>query len=241
VSRGRRYAAAVVVIAGVALWVSTGCDRKAIPARSESPVVAQAPPTPAASPAAPAPESWLAKGERVFFDDFERPELGASWTTTHRGWRIVDGSVFDENAKNAGLWLEHPLPERARVSFRARSGSMPAGKPFPGDVKCEVFATTAEHQAGYVLINGGWNNQLDVIARLDEHGKDRAEQPAERVLPDAWAQWDIVRVDGSLYWFREGKLLMSYVDAEPIQGTVFGFNNWASRVSFDDLAVYALP
>jgi hypothetical protein len=225
------------MIAGIALWVPTGCEGKAIPARSESQPLVQ---TPLATPEI-SPTSWLTKGDRVFFDDFERAELGDSWTTTHRGWRIVDGSVFDDSAKNAGLWLEYPLPRRARISFRARSESMPDGKPFPGDVKCEVFATRAEHQAGYVLINGGWANQLDVIARLDEHGKDRMEQRAEAVVPDVWAQWDIVRADGNVHWFRDGKLLMSFVDEDPIHGSYFGFNNWESRSSFDDLAVYALP
>ena len=106
---------------------------------------------------------------------------------------------------------------------------MPAGKKFPGDLKCEAFATKQEHEAGYVFINGGWSNQLDVIARLDEHGTDRLEQPAHKVKADAWSQWDVVRAGNNIYWFKAGKLLMHYPDANPIEGPFFGFNNWESR------------
>jgi hypothetical protein len=208
-----------------------GCERKAIPPRSDAQVVRQE----------TDPARYLSQGDRVFFDDFERATLGEAWTTKHEGWRIVDGALYDENAKNAGLWLTQPLPENVRVSFKIRSGSMPAGKTFTGDLKCEAFATKREHQAGYVFINGGWSNQLDVIARLDEHGADRKEQPAAAVEPDTWVQWDIVRTGGEIFWFRAGALLMSYKDANPVQGHFFGFNNWASRASFDDLAVFQIP
>jgi hypothetical protein len=208
-----------------------GCERKAIPARGVSEAARQQ----------VDPLSYLSQGERIFFDDFERTSLGEAWTTQHKGWRIVEGSLYDENAKNAGLWLVKPLPEKVRVSFKIRSGSMPAGKTFPGDLKCEAFATKPEHQAGYVFINGGWSNQLDVIARLDEHGTDRKEQPAAKVAPDAWVQWDIVRISGDVHWFRAGALLMSYKDANPVDGHYFGFNNWESRASFDDLAVFQIP
>lgn len=208
-----------------------GCERKAIPPRNESPAVQQE----------QDPSRFLSQGERVFFDDFERTSLGESWTTKHPGWRIVEGALYDESAKNAGVWLKQPLPKNVRVSFKIRSGSMPTGKTFAGDVKCEAFATKPEHQAGYVFINGGWSNQLDVIARLDEHGTDRREQPAAAVEPDRWVQWDIVRAEGDIYWFRAGALLMTYPDAMPVDGHYFGFNNWESRASFDDLAVFQLP
>lgn len=207
------------------------CEKKAIPPRGE---------TEASAPAVD-PVTYLSQGERVFFDDFERDELGSSWTTKHPGWRIEAGVLRDDNAKNEGLWLNQPLPKKVRVSFKIRSNSMPAGKKVPGDLKCEAFATKQEHEAGYVFINGGWSNQLDVIARLDEHGADRLEQPAHKVKADEWSQWDVVRAGNNIYWFKAGKLLMHYPDANPIEGPFFGFNNWESRSSFDDLAVFELP
>ncbi|MGZ3458496.1 MAG: hypothetical protein ACXU86_08310, partial [Archangium sp.] len=34
----------------------------------------------------------------------------------------------------------------------------------------EIFGDGSDHASGYVLIHGGWNNSLSIIARLDEHG-----------------------------------------------------------------------
>ena len=37
--------------------------------------------------------------------------------------------------------------------------------------KCEIFGDGSDHASGYILVHGGWNNSISVIARLDEHGK----------------------------------------------------------------------
>jgi hypothetical protein len=189
---------------------------------------------------APSPRAHLVGGTLVFSDDFERTDLGANWQTKHAGWTLKGGALNDTNAKNAGAWLAQPLPERVRVEFTARSEPLEGEKPFPGDLKCEIFATQPEHQAGYVLVNGGWSNRLDVIARLDEHGKDRLTRDSTRVEPSVAYRWAIVRVDDTVHWFRDGKLVLSFIDAAPVPGRYFGFNNWASNAFYDDLAIYAL-
>jgi hypothetical protein len=33
---------------------------------------------------------------------------------------------------------------------------------------------------------------------------------------------------------------MSYPDAQPVRGKVFGFNNWDAKIFFDNVKVYAL-
>jgi hypothetical protein len=200
-----------------------GCEKRALPPKND-----------------PSPRAHLVGGTLVFSDDFERIELGDSWRTKHPGWTLKDGALNDTNAKNAGVWLTQPLPDRVRVEFTARSEALTDGKPFPGDLKCEIFATQPEHQTGYILINGGWSNRLDVIARLDEHGEDRLTRDSSRVEPSVAYRWAIVRVDDSVQWFRDGKLVLSFPDADPVQGHYFGFNNWASNAFYDDLAVYAL-
>jgi hypothetical protein len=189
---------------------------------------------------APSPRAHLVGGTLVFSDDFERTELGANWQTKHAGWTLKGGALNDTNAKNAGAWLTRPLPDRVRVEFTARSEPLEGEKPFPGDLKCEIFATQPEHQAGYVLVNGGWTNRLDIIARLDEHGKDRLTRDSTRVEPSVAYRWAIVRVDDTVHWFRDGKLVLSFIDAAPVTGRYFGFNNWASNAFYDDLAIYAL-
>lgn len=217
----RAVAAALAAI--FACLLATGCDKKAIPAR------------------ATVPEQLLEGGELVFSDDFERAELGEQWTTTHAGWRIEAGELHDTNAKNVGLWLEQQLPERVRVEFDVRSEPTPGAKTFAGDAKCEIFAARPEHQAGYVIINGGWSNRLDVIARLDEHGGDRLAKDSVRVEPSVSYRWAVARTGSTLHFFRDGVLILSYPDAAPLTGRFFGFNNWESRLYLDNLAIYRLP
>jgi hypothetical protein len=228
----RRFAVVKVIgllVGGLA--IGAGCPKRVIPARGD----------------APGAERLLVGGERVFEDHFDRAELGADWTTEmpfsadKRGWRIVDGWLHATQPENAGAWLVQQLPAGpVRVEFTARSEPKSDGS-FPGDLKCEIFATEPRHQAGYVVINGGWNNSLDVIARLDEHGTDRLAQKAQPVLQSTAHRWALARVEGTLYWFRDGALVMTYTDDAPLTGRYFGFNDWASEAYFDDLAVYRLP
>ena len=214
------------VVGALVLLAVLGCERKEIPPRHV--------------PAPADPSVWLEGGELVFEDDFEREQLGDDWTTEHPGWEIRAGEVRDHSAKNKGLWLKKLLPPKTRVEFDLRSDPRTDGKPFAGDVKVEIFATEPLHQAGYVLINGGWSNQLDVVARLDEHGEDRKEQPATKVVSGQAGRWSVVRTDGTLHWFRDGQLHMSYPDGQPVQGGYLGFNNWLSNVAYDNLKVYDL-
>ncbi len=207
----------------IAAGTTPACERKAIPAR------------------ATIPEQLLEAGELVFSDAFERAELEDHWTTTHPGWRIEAGELHVTNARNAGLWLVDELPEHVRVEFDVRSEPIPGATTFSGDAKCEIFAAKPEHQSGYIVINGGWSNRLDVIARLDEHGGDRLSRDSVRVEPSVTYHWAIARAGSTVHFFRDGMLVLSYPDASPLSGRLFGFNNWESSLFFDNLAVYALP
>lgn len=185
-------------------------------------------------------KTGLTGGKLVFEDNFERGELGDAWTTEGSTWRIVDGWVHDDAARNAGLWLDRELPERVRIQFKARSDMPTDGSGFRGDLKCEVFARTPSHQGGYILIYGGWENTINTIARLDEHGADRLEDLKGRVVAGKVYEWTIVRTDSTLRWYVDGKPFLAYEDREPIDGRYFGFNNWLSKAYFDDVAIYEL-
>ena len=221
-SHRRRWVPLLIVALIVGIGLSA-CQKRALPPTSP-----------------PSPKLHLVGGELVFSDNFERAALGENWETTHKGWSIKEGALNDTNAKNAGIWLTKPLPERVRVEFTARSEPLTDGKAFPGDLKCEIFADEARHEGGYILINGGWSNRLDVIARKDEHGDDRLTKESIRVEPSQTYRWAIVRVDDTIHWFRDGTLVLSFTDPQPLNGRIFGFNNWASNAYYDDLAVYAL-
>ena len=185
------------------------------------------------------PSKLVKDGTLVFQDDFERGEFGDRWKVDSPSWKISGGWLHDTSARNEGAWLLEELPEQVRIEFKARS-EMPKQGGFRGDMKCEVFAAKPEHQAGYILIFGGWENSVNAIARLDEHGDDRQNDNSRSVVAGQTYEWAIVRKDGKLRWYLDGELFMTYDDKVPLEGRHFGFNNWTSDVYFDDLKVYQL-
>jgi hypothetical protein len=50
----------------------------------------------------------------------------------------------------------------------------------------------------------------------------------------------ILRTDGPLRWFVDGKPVLTFQDEDPIHGRYFGFNDWAADVAFDNLQIYRL-
>ena len=177
---------------------------------------------------------FLKGGDLKFSDDFDRETIGSAYTSTSSLWKIQDGWVHVQGARNEGLWLTEKLPQRARIEFDARSESE------DGDLKIEVFATQPKHEGGYVVIFGGWKNQLNVIARLDEHGSDRKVIPAPKVERGKTYRFAVIKANKTLSWYLDGKLVLSYPDPSPLSGRFLGFNNWETPVFYDNLKVYAL-
>ncbi len=185
-----------------------------------------------------------APGERklVAQDDFSAPTLGRDWS---RGkgeggkgkWKVVAGELRGQNMHNDPLWWKRPLPERVRVEFTARALAA------EGDLKVEIFGDGDAHASGYVLIFGGWDNSLDVIARLDEHGKDRLARKALKAQPGKTYAMAVERDGSTVRWYVDGALHMSYEDAAPLVGprhSYFAFNDWEAPVAFDDFKVFEL-
>ena len=118
-----------------------------------------------------------------FSDDFERAQLGKAYKQTGGNWRIEGGKLHVQGAKNHPLWLLRTLPRDVRVEFDARSETA------DGDIKVEIFGDGASYAkndsytaTSYVVIFGGWNNSMNVLARMDEHGADRVV--VGRILTD---------------------------------------------------------
>jgi len=100
-----------------------------------------------------------------YADDYsDRTTVERNYWTNGGYWRTVNGQLLAPGVKNNPLWLKAKLPRDAVVEFDTRSESP------EGDIKCEIFGDGLNHASGYVLIHGGWNNSVSVIARLDEHG-----------------------------------------------------------------------
>jgi len=192
--------------------------------------------------------------DEPFEDRFERSELGPHYHPTASAWHLDGGRLCGEGALNRPAWLKHRLPRNVRVSFDAVSESK------AGDIKVEIFgdgrsfaqSSSYNDASGYVLIYGGWNNSLHVLARRNEHGDDRL---ALRTLADGLARarpvtagkayrFTIERTDGkTLRWLVDGVEIHTLADREPLWGPRhehFAFNTWQARLCFDNLKVVPL-
>jgi hypothetical protein len=179
-----------------------------------------------------------------FSDDFERTQIGSAYEATGGNWRIENGELRVQGAKNHPLWLLRTLPREVRVEFDVRSESP------DGDIKVEIFGDGASFAksdsytaTSYVIIFGGWNNSRNVLARMDEHGHDRVVGKQRKVEPGRVYRFRIERMDGIVTVWVDDEVLMQMEDSEPLQGRGhdhFGFNNWQSNLCFDNLKVTPL-
>ena len=180
----------------------------------------------------------LTGGVLVFEDDFDSEELGEQWSASGGSWRISDGQLTVREARNDALWLGFELPEKVRVEFE--------GTPLAdeGDLKFEIFGDGENHESGYIVIFGGWGNQVSCIARLDEHGTDRLNASEhQRLEPGRVYEITAVRTDNQLHWYVDGDLVITYDDSDPLEGDGhrhFAFNDWSAPLRFDNVKIYDL-
>jgi hypothetical protein len=221
-------------------------------------------PTPSAPAPAPAAAAAPAKAEdgppdavisSVFLDFFERPDLGPQYNPTSPVWRIDGGKLCGRGARNHPVWLRRKLPTNARIEFDAMSSSP------DGDLKVEMWGdgksfakgTSYNDATSYLAIFGGWKNGYHVLARIDEHAKDRPEVKVDpsgasikgmRVMPNRWYHFKIERNDGkTVRWLVDDIEILSYADPNPLKGEGHqhvGFNDWDVPVCFDNLKITPL-
>lgn len=190
------------------------------------------------------PQGDPAIGPDGFTDDFEREELGDHWHNTGGRYRIRDGWLNVQGARNRPLWLRRRLPRDVRIELDVRSESP------QGDIKVEVFgdgssrATSESYTAtSYVVIFGGWNNSLNIIARMDEHAEDRAIGPRRPVEPGRTYHMVIERRGNRISATVDGEELVHMDDPDPLEGRGhdhFAFNNWEADLWFDNLRITPL-
>ncbi|MEY4579522.1 MAG: hypothetical protein RL701_4225, partial [Pseudomonadota bacterium] len=174
------------------------------------------------------PALWLAActpqgdpgiGPAGFSDDFERKELGDAWSNTGGSYRVANGKLKIEGARNKPLWLRRTLPRDVLIEFDAQSDSP------EGDIKVEVFGdgvskaeTTSYTATSYVVIFGGWGNTKNVLARMDEHAADRVEGAARKVEQGRTYHMKIERKGDTISAWVDGELLATMRDADPLWG-----------------------
>lgn len=197
--------------------------------------------------AAPVNAPWV--------DTYDRTELGPNYRTTSSAWRIQNGKLCARAGKNHPLWLKRSLPENVRIEFDATSETD------EGDIKVEVFGDGRSSAQGasytnassYLVIFGGWQNRLHVLARLNEHAAQRLERKltsgaSNPLLKPLQAQksyhFKIERADGrTVQVALDGLQVFHFTDPVPLRGAAhqyFGFNNWEAPVCFDNLSIVPL-
>jgi hypothetical protein len=195
-------------------------------------------------------------------EDFANPDVVTEKFWSSGGlWRVENGQLLSPGVKNNPLWLKADLPNDVAVEFDVRSMSP------EGDVKVEIFGDGTDHASGYVLIHGGWNNSISIIARLDEHGatnntlmgsggqalvdqgtyksdtRVRVEASPFRVDIGRTYRWRVERRGKVISWFIDGQPFMRFEDPLPLTGkghNRFGFSSWEAQLYFDNLSVTAL-
>lgn len=180
-------------------------------------------------------------------DDFLRDEIGGNYYPTSNNYKIVDGALSTQGAFNHPLWLRKKLPRDVSIEFDCWSNSA------AGDIKIELFGDGRTHaknkgqytSSGYAIVMGGWSNTISIIARRNEHGKDRKERRAPRVVKGKKYHWKLVRQGTKLSWYVDDMTtpFLSMDDAEPLEGPgheYFAFTNWESDSWFDNLKITPL-
>lgn len=182
--------------------------------------------------------------------------LGPDWNQSKTtAWKVENGWLCGQGARNHGVWLNRVLPVNARIEFDARSESP------DGDLKTEVWgdgqssATTLSYTnaTSYLAILGGWKNTIHVLARINEHGADRKELHVDKesddaikrpVAPGQIYHFKIERADGkTVRWSVNGAEMHVFADPSPLAGAGhdhFGFNDWDAKVCFDNVRVTPL-
>jgi hypothetical protein len=188
------------------------------------------------------PQGDTGIGPEGYSDKFDRAQLGPDWNVTGGPWRIVEGAVRIREARNHPLWLRRTLPRDVRVEFDASTDTH--------DIKVEIFGDGVSHAlsdsytaTSYVVIFGGWGNQHNVLARMDEHAEDRVMGAPLRVQPNHRYHFVIERRGSLISVDVDRQRLMELDDPEPLAGRGhdhFGFNNWSADVTFDNLRIQPL-
>ncbi|MBZ4409975.1 hypothetical protein K8640_17355 [Myxococcus sp. XM-1-1-1] len=126
-----------------------------------------------------------------YTQDFSDPGVvKRDFFTTGGYWRVIQGELLAPGVKNNPLWLQAPLPDDVAVELDVRS-ELPEG-----DIRVELFGNGVDPASGYVLMQGGQNNSVSAIARLDLNAPtlDALQRRAQRKAESSGAAADLASV-----------------------------------------------
>jgi hypothetical protein len=197
--------------------------------------------------------------------DFSAPVLGPEWQTRGPRWAVVGGRLYSEGTGNVPLWLSAALPHDVRVSFDAVSESEAVDFKVElfGDGSHHasgyvvVFAGWHNTRSEIARLDEhGPERQSeddaalraevarDELAAAARH-RDRRETAPRAVHLEPGHRYHVVleRRGHELAAWLDGEPHLSYFDPSPLGGPGhdrFAFNDWASRVFFDELVIEPL-
>jgi hypothetical protein len=183
--------------------------------------------------------------------------LGPAWGQAGTNvWHIDNGRLCASNAHNHGVWLQRTLPVNARIEFDAISDDLDGDikAEFWGDGRSAATGVSYTNATSYLTLFGAWKNTSHAIARLNEHGNDRkiikidktSDDPREQpVTAGQVYHFKVERTDGkTVRWSVNGLEYLTFPDPQPLAGMGhdhFGFNDWETKVCFDNVKVTPLP
>lgn len=197
--------------------------------------------------------------------DFSAPELPPEFEARGGGWQVRDGALFNDGAHNVPLWLSAALPRDVRVSFTARSESDAVDikcEIFGDGVDHEsgyvvifsgwnntrsIIARRDEHAPersanATASLMKAVTHDPEAARREHAHRRDVVARP-HRGTPRELYRFTIERRGHNLDLYVNDTLHLRYFDPSPLFGAGqdrFAFNNWASKVTFDDLSIEPL-
>lgn len=182
----------------------------------------------------------------IFSDDFERAELGDTWTATSGVWAIEDGHL-----RGAGTLvstrpiLQGDKPQYQRLEFDATTDVEPypfkilEGGPEPEVTVCDI--TPFIHclspdnvpvdrknrplhvwHTGYFFQFGGWYNTRNMLRRKGDIVLDQKDA-ALTITPNKRHHIIVENDEGFLRMFVDGQLVFQHVDKQPINHPDHGY------------------
>jgi len=167
--------------------------------------------------------------EILFYDDFERDELGSHWFVQSGRW-IIENGKLKAIGKNGVLWLTLDMPDDIAVDIEVQG---------PYDLNIGIGGD-GKINSGYVLDFGGWWNSNTALTEAD------------RIVVEnkAWRIKDTQRTY-RLRIERKGELINCFIDGRKVLTydraklkAKSGFNrislrNWGFPITFDNIKVYS--
>lgn len=161
------------------------------------------------------------------------------WAPMSGEWSYRDGCLIGVETGNKGgiLFSRERYPGNVLMEFTA-STVLPATR----DVNA-VFCADWDEKTDYLGVsyvcglNGWWENKAGIEKNLPEGGGFMALTNAYRYRPGTEVRMIVGAVDGHTFMTVDDKLVMEYLDPQPIRGGHIGFSAYCTILKISDIKI----